>query len=151
MKFKKIFVAVVAAVLISLGLSAPVGAEGNNQNAPISEKRAKKDFLETLNLSVEQKELIKKDRAKSKQNWAELREKLGAKRSELKQELEKPSVDMNKINAIITETKTLTGKMLELRVNNILTMKQILTPEQFKKLQEERAKHEELSPHKARK
>ena len=59
-----------------------------------------------------------------------------AKRLELKQELEKPAVDTNKINTLIADIKTLMGEQLDFRVNNILAMKQILTPEQFKKLQD---------------
>lgn len=63
-----------------------------------------------------------------------------AQRIELKKELEKPDTDMNKINAVINEIKNLTGQQLELRVNSILATKQILTPEQFKKLQEGKVK-----------
>jgi Spy/CpxP family protein refolding chaperone len=58
------------------------------------------------------------------------------RRLELKQELEKSEVDTNKINAIITDIKTLTGEQLDLGVNNILAMKQVLMPRQFKKLQD---------------
>ena len=130
-----IFIAL--ASMISLALITPAFAEWDDQYADIQHKHAgKQDFMKELNLSPEQKSQITKQQDMNKEKVSELRDKMRAKRLELKQELEKPTVDTNKINAIIADIKTLMGEQLDFRVNNILAMKQILTPEQFKKLQD---------------
>jgi len=138
-KFKKALVFTFAIVVLSLILTLPgYAAWGNPNQGPRHGGRG--DIMKTLNLAPEQKAQIEKQRSASRQAWSELRDKLRTKRLELKQELEKPNIDRNRINTIIAEIKNLTGEQLELRVNNILAMKQVLTPEQFKKIQERKEK-----------
>jgi len=130
-----IFMALVS--IVSFTLIAPAFAEWDGQYAETQHKHAgKQDFMKKLNLSPEQKSQITKQQDMDKEKGKELRDKMQAKRLELKKELERSEVDTNKVNAIITDIKTLTGEQLDLRVNSIMAMKQILTPEQFKKLQD---------------
>jgi Spy/CpxP family protein refolding chaperone len=96
------------------------------------------DFSKTLNLTPEQQEKIKKQESINREKGTELRDKLRDKRSELKAELEKPQINKDRIDALVAEIKTLTGEQLERRVDNIIFMKQVLTPEQVKKLQEKK-------------
>ena len=88
-----------------------------------------------LGLTPEQKTQLDAQReafkAKNEGAW----KKLKAKKEELRNELEKPSVDRGKINATIEDIKSLTGEKLNNRVDKILAMKSVLTPEQFAKLQ----------------
>ena len=135
-KSKHLSAYLAAMAILSLALTTSVLAAVDNPNQAAQHKWERKDISKTLNLTPEQKEQIQQQRSINKQKWAELRDKMRAKRLELKSELGKPDTDMNKINAIINEIKNLTGQQLELRVNSILATKQILTPEQFKKLQE---------------
>ena len=137
MKSRLTAVFIALASMVSLAVITPAFAEGNDQYAETQHKHAgKQDFMKKLNLSPEQESQITKQQDMNKEKGNELRDKMRAKRLELKQELEKPTVDTNKINAIIVDIKTLMGEQLDFRVNNILAMKQILTPEQFKKLQD---------------
>jgi len=94
-----------------------------------------KNIMETLNLSQEQKDQVAKQHHTNKEKFRVLRDRMAAKRLELKKELEESVADMNKVNSIVSDIKVMMGEQLELRVGNILTMKQILTPEQFKRLQ----------------
>jgi len=139
-KSKHLSAYLAAMAVLSLVLTTSALAAGDNPNQAGQHRGERKDISKTLNLTPEQKEQIQQQRSMNKQKWAELRDKMREKRLELKGELEKPDTDRNKINAIIAEIKTLTGEQLELRVNNILATKQILTPEQFKKLQERKVK-----------
>ncbi|MDD5730808.1 MAG: periplasmic heavy metal sensor [Candidatus Omnitrophica bacterium] len=146
MRFK--YGAGLAALVAVIFLAAAASAYANEDNPHKGMRRNYKmdDVMKTLNLSPEQKEKIQKQREDNKQAWSQLNEKLRAKRLELKQELEKPAVDKNRIDAVIGELKTLTGEQLELRVNTILSMKQILTPEQFQKLQEKKSAEHKTEP-----
>ena len=89
-----------------------------------------------LNLTPAQQEQIASQRSAQKVETARLREAMSAKRNELRQELEKDSPDTKKISAIIQETKELMGKRLQQRVDSILALRRILTPGQFKALNE---------------
>ena len=91
-------------------------------------------LMEKLDLTLGQQEQLKKLRIEHREEMEEILKTLRAKRFELSQELEKPESDKKKITALVTEIKTLQGKLLELRVDNILKTKEILTPEQYKEL-----------------
>ncbi len=89
-----------------------------------------------LNLTPAQQEQIASQRSAQKEETARLREAMSAKRNELRRELEKDNPDTEKISAIIHETKELMGKRLQQRADGILALRSILTPEQFKALNE---------------
>ena len=65
----------------------------------------------------------------------EISQALKEKRKALYQELEKYDGDQAKIASLAAEVKALLAKKVDSRVESILAMKQILTPEQFEKLQ----------------
>jgi Spy/CpxP family protein refolding chaperone len=92
------------------------------------------ELIEKLGLTFEQQEQLKKLRTVHREEMGETIKTLRYKRFELFQELEKPESDKKKITNLVTEVKTLQGKLLDIRVDNILKMKGILTPEQYKKL-----------------
>ena len=54
----------------------------------------------------------------------------------LKEELDKPGSDKDKISGLTGELKELHGKQLQAMVDRVTNMKQILTPEQYKKMNE---------------
>ncbi len=141
---------IVVAAMIALGslvLTVPLFAESNDSSMEMHHKRkGDKDIMKMLNLSPAQKEQVQNQRSANKQKWSELKEKTRSKRLELKQELEKPEIDKNKINAITADIKTLMGEQIDLRIDDILAMKRILTPEQFKKLQERKSGYDTMYP-----
>lgn len=132
-------VACLAAVpLVSCMLTLNSYAQGDTSRwSPPRRYGKMDDFSKTLNLTSEQQEKVKKHQSTNMEKGAELRNKLRDKNSELKAELDKPQINRNRVNALVAEIKTLMGVQLEQRVDNIIFMKQILTPEQFKQMQEQ--------------
>ena len=104
-------------------------------------KKARQSIVKELNLSEEQQRQVKRQRQKHMQAAKEVHKTLRAKKKELRIELEKTDVDTSKINAISSEIKSLFSKQTDLRIEGILSMKHILTPEQFQKLKEKRESH----------
>lgn len=99
-----------------------------------SHKGGKDGLFKELNLTNQQRADIEAYRAKTKEATKALRETLHAKRADLKTELSKPTIDKNKVNSIVSEIKMATGQLIDQRVASILSLKQILTPEQFQKM-----------------
>ncbi len=91
-----------------------------------------------LGLTPEQQQQIKKQHNQQKEKGKALRNEIRQKRLALKEELEKQDIDKRKIYLLIAEIEGLMGDQLEQRVEGILAMREILTPEQFKKLENER-------------
>lgn len=91
-------------------------------------------FLKELGLSDQQRQQVEENRAKTREAMKSLRETLKAGKAELKAELDKPTVDMGRVNAITEDIKSATSKLIDHRVSSILALKSILTPEQFSKM-----------------
>jgi len=128
-----------AVLLLSCMVTLNAYAQGGASRWPAQRRYEKTDdFSKTLNLTPEQQEKIKKQQSMNREKGAELRNKLRDKMLELREELEKPQINKDRVNVLVAEIKTLTGEQLEQRVDNIISMKQILTPEQFKKLHEKK-------------
>jgi Spy/CpxP family protein refolding chaperone len=125
----------VAGVVFSvLCLTAGLRAEEGAWEPP---KEDRMEAMEKdLGLSPEQKEKLKAHRQSHRQAAKALFEQLKAKRDALRQELEKPSVDDSRVQAIHGELKALHDKMADHRLAGILEVRKILTPEQFKKFSE---------------
>ena len=64
-----------------------------------------------------------------KQVMDDLREK----KNNLLDELRKPNTDNRKVKQLTTEIKVLVGKTIDLKTEDILAIKKIMTPEQFEK------------------
>ena len=92
-------------------------------------------IMQQLNLTEEQQQQLKTQHEKHKAQIAQMQEYLKEHRQRLKEELESPDADKNRINNIITEMKETEGRLMYLRTMGILETKEILTPEQFEKLQ----------------
>ena len=143
MKFKQILIsAVVTLMVFSSGAAYAWPAYGQGQEKDgkrawekMEEKREK--FIKELGLTPEQEEQIKNLRKEKKEKRGELWIKIQAQRLELKEELEKPTTDRARIDSIVTELKALMAEKLDQRVEGILSMKKILTPEQYEKFKEE--------------
>ncbi|MBN1354073.1 MAG: periplasmic heavy metal sensor [Candidatus Omnitrophica bacterium] len=93
-----------------------------------------------LGLTDEQKTRLDKQKEVFKEKNIAFMDKIYAKNKELKAELEKPEIDRESVNNIIDDIQKLTGEKLRNRVDNILAMKNILTQEQFEKLQQKMEK-----------
>lgn len=92
-----------------------------------------KEVREKLDLTPEQD---KKLEAHRKAHWEEgkkLREEKRAKKDALRAALEDPAMDAGKVKALHEEVKQLEARISDHRLEGILAVRGILTPEQFKK------------------
>ncbi|MCX5701592.1 MAG: periplasmic heavy metal sensor [Candidatus Omnitrophica bacterium] len=131
----------IIAIALVLGLSSIALAEPAEED-PVKiwmRWREKVDTsLKELKLSPEQEQKIAAQRKQQQEQTQELKQKIAQMRKELAEELEQPKPDKSKVYALISEMKELMGKGLEQRVERILMLKEILTPEQMKKLEQKR-------------
>ena len=89
-----------------------------------------------LNLSAEQKEKMKAMRQNQKQQMTELRQALKDKRLKLKDELNNPGATRDTITPLANDVKTILAKMVDQRIEGILAVKEILTPDQLNQLKQ---------------
>lgn len=149
---KKMFVRMVA-ILGVLGMvaSGPVAYAGMGEDPGPDHKRSwgehkgPENFFKDLNLTPEQKGKVEAQReaqqALSKPVWEQMKVKMQA----LHEELGKPVSDQAVVNGLIADINTLKGQLFSQRIEGVLALKQVLTPEQFAKAQakfgEHRGKH----------
>ncbi|MBF0494065.1 MAG: Spy/CpxP family protein refolding chaperone [Candidatus Omnitrophica bacterium] len=107
-------------------------------------------IMDEIGVTDEQKKQLKEMRETQKETGKEIFKSIREKRDAIREELNKPETDENKINALIEEETALSKAKAQHMVQGVLAMKKILTPEQFqlldKKFQEMKGKH-----HKGRK
>lgn len=134
---KKIFM-VIAVFLVTAIVSGDAFAYfGCNTKGRGDSKH--KDKIEAikkdLNLTADQEKALKESKEAFRGQAKDLRLKLKEKHQLLRTELSKPGVTRQQVEPIVAEIKTLQSDMVEQRVSGILKIKEILTPEQFAKLQ----------------
>ena len=131
-------------IALALTVFVTVGyAEWGSNSKPCNEgeegqrkgKGRHEEIAKMLNLTPEQEELTSQHRKQHRKKMKEISQALKEKRKALYQELEKYDGDQAKIASLAAEVKALLAKKVDSRVESILAMKQILTPEQFEKLQ----------------
>ena len=88
---------------------------------------------EKLDLTEEQQKQMEELRKSNMEEMKQLHEEIRDKKGALQEELQKPVTDEGKIDSIVKELKDLQGKQIENRVDHFISMKEILTPEQFQK------------------
>jgi Spy/CpxP family protein refolding chaperone len=133
----------IVAILTVVGLmfAGPVAyatLEGNNPESGKGPQReaAQGSIMERLNLTPEQTtEFIAMGTADLEKGKA-ITEPLNTKIQALHTAIAKPGATQADVKKLITEIGTLQEKLLSLRVDRLFTLKKILTPEQFAKMQE---------------
>lgn len=91
-----------------------------------------------LNLTSEQQEQLKAHRETQQQSMKEMQRALKEKKAQLKEQLDNPAATRESVNALAADIKTLTGRMIDQRIDAVFAIRQILTPDQFNQLQEAR-------------
>ncbi len=94
------------------------------------------EVFKQLDLSPEQEEQLKAHRNNHRKSGGEIHKSVKAKREEMKDELQKQELNMEKINNIHTELKDIMSKKADHRLEGILEVRKILTTEQFVKFME---------------
>jgi len=134
MKATKIMAVVAVAAMVVLASNAYAG-EGWGSNK--GENGMKKNFdkmAQELNLTAEQRAALDKERETTIPKIKALRDKIRASREQLKTELDKARPDKAKLALLVEEMKNLTGEQIQMKIDKILAMKTILTPEQSAKM-----------------
>lgn len=102
-------------------------------------------FFKDLGLTAEQKEKLKAQRESRKEASCALRDQMKTKMKVLHESLGQSTVDKAQLNTLVAEINMLKGQLFSQRIDGILAMKEVLTPEQFAKMQarfaEKRGKH----------
>lgn len=129
---------VLCAVSVTL-ISQPHAYAAGPDKVPQAAPNRSDDFAavsDEIKLNPEQKDKLTKDRDAYFARTKELKEKIRLARAELKSEFEKPGLDEGKINKIAADIKNLLAQQVQSRVDSIITMKRVMTPEQFKAMTE---------------
>ncbi len=131
-KFKKSMI-----LMIGLSLVVMTSRISAQPLGPRKEKAKKvmKKVIEELELSPEQQEQIRSSRQAHRKEVKQLRQSIGAARQGLRDELEKAEPNEVKIKSLTAKLKKLLGKQIEQRVEGVLEMREILTPEQYQEFQ----------------
>lgn len=131
---KVLFGSLSAVLLIALPLAQA-------QNAPGPDSSVQEDHhgeriqgvFSQLNLTDDQKRQLEVNKQQQRARMQIARQTMKISREELQEELMKPDLDMTKINAVHSRIKSLLSRMEDDRLSSILTVRAILTPEQFLK------------------
>lgn len=132
------------AILVIMGMVVSTSGGMAYAAAEQNEKECKwakqEQFFKDLNLTPEQKEKVKAQKEAQKAIRKQSREQMKSKMEALHTELGKPATDRAVVNGLVADINTLKGQSFAQRIDGVLALKDILTPEQFSKFQ---AKHKE--------
>ena len=88
-------------------------------------------MAKVLNLNDDQVKQLKDSREKQMQTMKSIFEQMKSNREAFDTEIVKATPDMNKINDIQAQLKTIQSQMVDNHLNSLLEIKKVLTPEQF--------------------
>ncbi len=128
----------VVVFVVSIMMTGYVFAEqgmGSPESNGGFSKDKRPDLKRELNLTPEQDKLLKSLRESGRSEMGSLMKALKAKHEELRIALGKPGVTRAQVEPIVTEIKAIQSRLTDHRIDGIFKTKQILTPEQFQKLQ----------------
>ncbi|MBU1043201.1 MAG: Spy/CpxP family protein refolding chaperone [Candidatus Omnitrophica bacterium] len=147
-KMQRVLVSI--AVVGLLGFSSMVYAQTagdltEDEMAVIKQRRLHKASMqaklqEELGLTDEQVQQLDQQRNQHRGEINQSRQKMQELRQEMKTETEKTQIDEAKIRAVHEQMKSVQNKIADQRLEGILQLRKILTPEQFKKFHESRGK-----------
>ena len=137
-KLTKIIAVLTVAGLMAAGPVAYAEHEGDNPEGGKGYKHGEgKEFFKELNLTPAQKEKLKAQREAKRSNNKAAREQLKAKMQALHEAIAKPGTKRADVSGLVDEVNVLKGQMFSQRTDDIFAMKEVLTPEQFAKMQEQ--------------
>lgn len=91
-----------------------------------------------LGLSPEQERKLKEHRESKMENRRAFREKVRDKRRQLRDELQKPEIDRQRVKSLHNEIKELMNQSADERLNDIMYVREVLTPEQYRAFMEKK-------------
>ena len=140
-KTRKYIVCYLLAVVCSVSFVANAGPFSDLVKERMEHRKEKideirEDILKKLDLTPEQKLLLKEQRKEYKVRVAETRNKLWLNIKKLRLRLENDKADDKAVYVIADKVTQLRDKLFYERIGTILSIKKVLTPEQYKKLKE---------------
>ena len=127
------------AAIFSLVLFLPIAFAQSIPQEAVADQEPEElpvsDFAQELSLTSEQKQQIKEQRYQAELKRIDTHNKVRIKELQLRHELERREVNSEAIDKIVKELKTLYATTLDQRIDSILKIKEILSPEQFEKFQ----------------
>lgn len=145
---------IVAVLFMFTGLSVPAyseGPEGNQKDRKEWKERMEskmQGLFKELKLTEAQKKQLDENRAKNREVMETLRKSMHEMKEQMRQELQKETLDMGAINQLQAQIKGTQAKMTDNRLQGIIEVHNILTPEQFKKFSEHMEKQKDHSRNK---
>jgi Spy/CpxP family protein refolding chaperone len=139
---KMLAVAVVAGALMAGG----VYANDAGKSCDDREKKHGEMFdkmTKELGLTADQQAKLKANKEANRAKMQSLREAMKVNRAKFKDAVKQPGATRASVEPIVAEMKALQGQMADQMVDGIFAAKEVLTPEQFEKMQnkmEERMK-----------
>lgn len=126
---------IVAMALASSAVHAQPSCPADGKEKGWAEKKEVKrqELYKELNVTEEQKKALEENKNKHREEMKALFTQEKEKRALISQELQKGALDMARINQINDELKKLQAQMSDQRLERILEVRRILTPDQFKK------------------
>ena len=132
-----------ACLVMAAGMCLMGAAWAQPAQMPGGEKvrgeRVRKDFsemFEKMQLSGGQQARLDANRERHKGEMEAIRRQMNAKRQELREALEQPAMDINRVRQVHSELKELMLKKEDQHLSAILEIRGILTPEQFAQFQQ---------------
>lgn len=127
------WILVPALVGLSFGLATLVGAD--ESKAQLEEVKTR--VIAHLGLSPQQKDALENNKKDHRERQRTLLKKLRDAMKAMRDELQKPTIDRQRIDALHAEMKGTTNALSDLRLEGILKIREILTPDQHKTMLEE--------------
>lgn len=142
-KMMMVMVATVIGLFITGSVFAWGGHGGYGKDSKDSPraKAMKEEMKKELGITPEQEKLLDAQREACSKEGDTFRKDMKSKKDELKDAISKPGVTRAQVEPIVAELKALEAQKIDRRVNSILAIKAILTPEQFAKLEAMKEKH----------
>lgn len=97
-----------------------------------------KDMFKDLDLTAEQKEQLKAKREAGKESNQAVREQMKTKMQALHELIAKPETKRADVDGLLGEISALKAQMFVQKIDGLFAMKEILTPEQFAKMEAKR-------------
>ena len=125
-------------VLLSGDVLAQRGRHGDRGHSTMGKR------LEALDLTAEQKGKLKSLRADGQKAMVQLQADVKIARVELREVMRQATTKQTDINKALGKLNQAQSKMTTARVNQMVKMKSVLTPEQFEKMEEMRHGRREM-------
>jgi Spy/CpxP family protein refolding chaperone len=124
-------------------LLAPASFSMAADKSKADEEMAAASVENELSLTQEQKDKLKSMREQLRSKQTAISNDLRSAKSALQKELDSPNPDRKKADNLVATVNKLQSQMLALRVDQVFSMRAIMTPEQYQKLLQLREKRRE--------